>query len=154
MDGELPQYDPFDWYWEIGGDTSKYWSSKAGAYVPTAPPERLTHIHSVDELNDVLRGYGLKVPAPKEVDFSSAVQKFIDETAKARGYNDGVSLAGYVNSTFPSWAAEAQAFIAWRDQVWFTCYQTLSAVQGGKMSTPAIDQIIAALPKIQWPGGA
>lgn len=30
----MRSYDPFTWYWIVGGDESKVWSSAAQAYVP------------------------------------------------------------------------------------------------------------------------
>ena len=84
-------------------------------------------------------------------DFGVAIQEHVDATANARGYADGVALAGYSTSTIPSWAAEAAVFIAWRDQVWIYAYTELAKVQGGQRAVPTIDGLIAELPAIQWP---
>ncbi len=83
--------------------------------------------------------------------FSVAIQKHVDTTAKSRGYADGMALAGYSASTIPAWAAEAAAFISWRDQVWIYAYTELAKVQGGQRATPTIDGLIAELPAITWP---
>lgn len=92
-------------------------------------------------------------PPPVEVEaaYAAAVQVHIDATARSRGYSDGVALASYATSTVPTWATEAQAFVAWRDSVWVQCYQTLAAVQQGQQTAPTIGALIAALPQISWP---
>ena len=69
---------------------------------------------------------------PTGDDYADAVQAHIDATANSRGYRDGVALVGYVNSTVPQWAAEAQAFIVWRDAVWAYTYQEFAKVQNGQ----------------------
>ena len=38
--------------------------------------------------------------------YRAAIQSMIDRTANERQYDDGNSLASYVNSTVPEWAAE------------------------------------------------
>lgn len=56
-------HDPFDWYWVVGGDKSRFWSSKAAAYVNDLPEDAgITHILSEDELAEVLAVYGLLGP--------------------------------------------------------------------------------------------
>jgi hypothetical protein len=90
---------------------------------------------------------------PTEVDYATAVQKAIDQTAQARGYSDGVSLASYKDSTNPAWATEATTFTAWRDQVWSYVYGQMGAVQSGQRTPmPSTIQIISELPTIAWPG--
>lgn len=93
------------------------------------------------------------VPTLTPDDYAAAIQAHVDDIAKARGYADGVALAGYSTSTIPTWAAEAEAFIQWRDTVWIYAYTELAKVQGGQRSVPTIDGLIAELPVIKWPGG-
>lgn len=83
--------------------------------------------------------------------FEAAIQEYVDETAKARGYRDGFALAGYATSTIPAWAAEAAAFVAWRDAVWVYAYDELAKVQAGERAQPAVAEIVGELPAIQWP---
>lgn len=66
-DAVLP-FTPRDWFWIVGGDTSRAWSSAAGAYVETWDADRLTPIASEAELADVLRGYGLSGPIATAAD--------------------------------------------------------------------------------------
>lgn len=84
-------------------------------------------------------------------DYANAIQAHVDTTAKAKGYADGVALAGYSTSTIPAWSAEAQAFIAWRDAVWIYAYTELAKVQAGQREAPTIAGIIGELPSIVWP---
>ena len=88
---------------------------------------------------------------PNQNDFAAAIQSHVDAMAKGRGYADGAGLAGYSTSTIPTWAAEAQAFIAWRDQVWIYAYTELAKVQGGQRGVPTIEEMITELPPITWP---
>lgn len=83
--------------------------------------------------------------------FAAAIQSHVDDAAKSKGYADGVALAGYSTSTIPTWAAEAQAFIAWRDQVWIYAYTELAKVQGGQRTTPTVEALVAELPVVVWP---
>lgn len=144
-------YDPKNWFWIVGGDETKAWSSGAGAYVTQFDADRLTRIVSEEELTDVLRQYDLKLPKPTLDDYTVAVQGVIDTTAKAKTYTDGVSLASYASSTNTQWAAEASAFIAWRDQIWVSVYATMAAVQGGQQAQPTIEALLSGLPAISWP---
>lgn len=90
-------------------------------------------------------------PPLTESDYASAIQTHIDATAKARGYANGVALAGYSTSTIPAWAAEAATFIAWRDAVWVYAYTELAKVQGGQREVPTVAELIEELPTIVWP---
>lgn len=56
-------YNPFDWYWTVGNDESRYWSSKASAYVNQKPKDHgVTKIDTEANLAEVLAVYGLKGP--------------------------------------------------------------------------------------------
>lgn len=90
-------------------------------------------------------------PPLTEADYASAIQSHVDATAKAKGYANGVALAGYSTSTIPAWAAEAAAFIAWRDAVWIYAYTELAKVQGGIRAQPTVAALIAELTPISWP---
>ncbi len=81
-------------------------------------------------------------------DYRRAVQTYVDATAVARLYDSGTSCASYAASTNPVWAAEAAAFIAWRDDVWATVY-ALWASPPDPVPTP--EALIASLPEIIWP---
>jgi hypothetical protein len=143
-------YNPRSWFWIVGGDETRAWSSAAGAYVTEWDAQRITRIANETELSDVLRSKGLTVPAPTQQDYAAAVQKHIDALAVSRGYADGVALAGYVASNVATWAYEAHAFIAWRDAVWDYVYAQLAAVQAGQRQQPTVQGLIGELPSVDW----
>jgi hypothetical protein len=84
-------------------------------------------------------------------DYESAIQNLVDSTARERQFRDGVTLASYTASTKPKWAAEAQAFVAWRDAVWMYAYEELDKVTSGTRPQPTVSEILDELPKIVWP---
>jgi hypothetical protein len=83
--------------------------------------------------------------------FRLAIQAHVDQTAQARRYDSGNSLASYVASTNEAWAAEAQAFVAWRDAVWVHAYAELDKVTAGDRPVPGLDEFMGELPVIEWP---
>lgn len=90
-------------------------------------------------------------PSPTITDYEDAIQNLVDSTARERQFRDGVTLASYIGSTKPKWAAEAQAFVAWRDNVWFYAYGELAKVQAGQRPQPAVEQFLAEIAPIAWP---
>ncbi len=88
---------------------------------------------------------------PSLDDYRRAIQAHVDATAQARGYDGGASCASYAGSTFPAWAAEATAFVSWRDAVWAHAHAELEKVQNGTRHQPDIAAIIAELPPMAWP---
>lgn len=90
-------------------------------------------------------------PTPVLADYENAIQDLVDTTARERQFRDGVTLASYTSSTKPKWAAEAQAFVAWRDDVWFYAYGELAKVQAGQRPQPTVDQILGEIVPIDWP---
>ncbi len=144
-------YNPRNWFWIVGGDETKAWSSASGSYVSDYPKDRVARIATEAEMTDFLRPYGLLLPAPVELDYAAAIQAEIDAAAKAKGYASGFALAGYATSTVPDWAAEAAAFIAWRDQIWLYAYSELAKVQGGQRQKPRVAEMTSELPAIEWP---
>lgn len=88
--------------------------------------------------------------SPGVADYQSAIQAMVDETARSQLFNDGVTMASYVSSTVEPWAAQAQAFVAWRDNVWQYAYSELSKVQAGEREQPTIEKFLLELPEINW----
>ena len=80
----------------------------------------------------------------------AATQAHVDAVAQSQGYNDGVSLASYVGDPKPQWAAEAEAFVAWRSEVWQAFTDTCDDIANG-YDAPTIDEFIASLPAMEWP---
>lgn len=92
-------------------------------------------------------------PTPEltEDDYRRLIQELVDSHAKSRRYDNGNSMATYVTSTVPAWAAEAQAFVAWRDAVWAKVYELQTLAMNGDIQTPSIEETMGALPDIVWP---
>lgn len=88
---------------------------------------------------------------PTITDYENAIQDLVDSTAREKQFRDGVTLASYTASTKPKWAAEAQAFVAWRDNVWFYAYGELSKVQAGQRPQPTVEQFLGEIAPIAWP---
>ncbi len=88
---------------------------------------------------------------PTITDYENAIQNLVDSTARERQFRDGVTLASYTASTKPKWAAEAQAFVAWRDNVWFYAYGELAKVQAGQRPQPTVGQFLDEIAPIAWP---
>lgn len=146
------RYDVRDWFWIVGGDTTRAWSSASGAYVTTWPAERVTRIASEADLSDVLRPHGLAVPSPTQQDYAEAIERHMETVAQSLGYKNADRLASYVASSNAGWASEAAAFSAWRDEVWVYAYEQMALVQSGQRAAPSVSGFIASLPAIQWPG--
>ncbi len=91
-------------------------------------------------------------PTPK--DYEMAIQLMLDTAATELRYSNGATMATYVNSTNATWAAEAQAFVQWRDAVWLYAYAQLDAVMAGEREQPTIEALIAELPAPDWPDAA
>lgn len=87
---------------------------------------------------------------PNGDDYRHAIQRLIDAQAQSRRYDNGNSLATYVTSSNPDWAAEAQAFVNWRDAVWVYAYTELDKVLSGEREQPSVEDFLKELPKIAW----
>lgn len=83
--------------------------------------------------------------------YEAAIQQHIDGASQGRGYRDGFALAGYVASGVAQWAAEAQAFVVWRDAVWLHAHAELAKVTAGARTVPGMEEFIGELPAIVWP---
>lgn len=83
--------------------------------------------------------------------YENAIQNLVDSTARERQFRDGVTLASYIGSTKPKWAAEAQAFVAWRDGVWTYAYAELAKVQAGERQQPTVEEFLTEIVPIAWP---
>ncbi|WP_343314241.1 hypothetical protein AAIB41_03565 [Brucella sp. BE17] len=86
------------------------------------------------------------LPTPM-YDFAAEPSSIDDD----EGYDSGATFASYVNSTKPEWAAEAKAFVAWRDQVWSYALAELDKVQSGEREQPSVEPFLSELPVFDWP---
>jgi hypothetical protein len=81
---------------------------------------------------------------------TAAINAHVEAVAQARNYNSAAHCASYFASTVPLWAAEATAFIAWRDAVWLAAIAALAEAQAtGQI--PVASEVLDGLPVIVWP---
>ena len=84
---------------------------------------------------------------------TAAIQSMLDETAQERGYDNILSLCTYATSPTAKFAAEGQAGVSWRDEVWAKGYAILADVEGGERAIPTEAELLSELPNFVWPGG-
>ncbi|CAA2142736.1 hypothetical protein [Hyphomicrobium sp. ghe19] len=60
----MEEYTPRDWFWIVGGDAARAWSSAARDYVTQYPSDRASRIANEVELFDVLSRINLTARAP------------------------------------------------------------------------------------------
>ena len=95
----------------------------------------------------------IRVPATDDniKNYINVVQAVMDFVAQEKGYDNIFTACTYATSTSERFAAEGQACVTYRDQVWTTCYGILAQVQAGTLPAPTIDALVAALPVMVWP---
>jgi len=87
-------YDVRNWFWIVGEDTLRAWSSASGCYVQQWHGGRVTKIANEVELSDVLRPYGLAVPKPSPLDIKKEYQKRLLVAIGA----DDLAHAGFIRA--------------------------------------------------------
>ena len=122
----------------------------SGAFRNRAPPPAWTPLEIEPPASMPVLG---RAPLPMMADYQAAITAHVNATAAQRGYESAVSCASYIASTIPIYAAEAAAFVPWRDAVWVAVTAALAAVQQGAQP-PTIAALIESLPAIQWPPSA
>jgi hypothetical protein len=85
-------------------------------------------------------------------EFTSAIQKRLDDFARTRNYDSILSACTYATSAVSKFKAEGQACVNLRDVTWAAAYDILGKVQAGKRTMPAtLADIEADLPTLEWP---
>lgn len=79
------------------------------------------------------------------------IEPFMDSVAAQRQYTSTITCASYANSTVPEWKAQAEAFVAWRDQILSYTMTQVQLMQGEQRSVPTFEEFITELPVIVWP---
>jgi len=136
-------FHPSRGYWQTNSDVPEY--------ILATYPAGTIEVPLKPDANAVWDGQEWQAGEPPQAsieDYSAAVQAHLDAAAQSRLYTDGNSLATYTASTNQAWAAEAQAFVAWRDAVWAQVYG-MWASPPDPVPTPA--EVVAGLPVIEWP---
>ncbi len=100
-------------------------------------------------------GFNIEEPEQPTVEdiiqeIKDRIQLLLDDTAKQKNYDNGVSLASYANSTIDSFKQEALSFIQWRDTVWNTCYYYLDLYQKGEYEFTTVSDFLSLLPTFNW----
>lgn len=95
----------------------------------------------------------LSPPTPDQIiaALTLDVQKMLDSTARTRNYDGILSLCSYAASSHPTFGAEGQAGVAWRDAVWAACYAVMADVQSGVRAVPSSAELLAEMPGLTWP---
>ena len=83
--------------------------------------------------------------------YTTGVQKHLDDFARTRNYDGILSAATYATSAVPKFKAEGQHAVEARDAAWAKCYEILAAVEGGARPMPTLEELIAKLPVLTWP---
>lgn len=149
-------------YYIVGGDEARLWSVADTAYVPAtdagyvawlSEQEAPSPHYVADEqtLARLMKRLGLPSPVVSADDYADAIEAHADAVARSRQYRDADRLASYINSSNAAWAAEASAFVAWRDAVWTHAMTLLASAHGGQVPPPTIEAVVAGLPEIVWP---
>lgn len=82
--------------------------------------------------------------------YTDAIQKWMDDTAHTRGYDDIFTAISYESSLVNRFREEANACRIWRDAVWVTCYDYLDKVLAGEEELIPVEELIKKLPQIEW----
>ena len=117
----------------------------------------------MDATNDVEVGWILqngKLQQPEEhaqdieeliFEYECLLKSHIKTVALERNYDNALSIATFTNSTNTDWKAEAEAFVAWRDDVWAYAIEQLDLFESGGRELVTTDEFINELPVIRWP---
>lgn len=82
--------------------------------------------------------------------YKAAFDAHLDAVAQSRQYDNRISIGTYTASANSQWAAEAMAFIVWRDAALLSMFAQLADFENGG-DQPSITEFIDALPTIAWP---
>lgn len=115
------------------------------------------HFIPVDpEFQEIVNsGFNIEEPEQPTVEeiiqeIKDRIQLLLDDTARQKNYDNGVSLASYANSTIDSFKQEALSFIQWRDTVWNTCYHYLDLYGKGEYEFTTVSDFLSLLPTFNW----
>lgn len=115
------------------------------------------HFVSTDPEFQEIVDSGFEIQEPEQPTVEDIVQEIkdriqllLDDTARQKNYDNGVSLASYANSTIDSFKQEALSFIQWRDTVWNTCYHYLDLYQKGEYEFTTVSDFLSLLPTFNW----
>lgn len=94
-------------------------------------------------------------PAPTQAEvlaqYTSTIQKRLDDFAQTRNYDSILSACTYATSTVPKFAAEGQYCVDARDATWMAAHTLLAEVKSGLRPMPTLIEVIASMPDLVWP---
>lgn len=82
--------------------------------------------------------------------YEIAISDYINSIASSRGYDNAVSISTYVSSTNPSWKAEADAFVAFRDLSWEYFINIQDGIRDGLLKPTSVELFLSNAPVIDW----
>lgn len=82
--------------------------------------------------------------------YEESLHNHINFKAQEKGYSDAMSCVSYVNSTNPTWSAEAIQFNSWRDSCWEYAINIKEQVNAGSISPPNISDFLNNIPVLNW----
>jgi len=87
-------------------------------------------------------------PAQRVVAGASAIERWLDQIARALGYNNLVTALSYASSSVDLWRRQALALAAWRDAVW---QAAIALLDEPAQLPPSEAALIALLPQPNIP---
>ena len=78
------------------------------------------------------------------------IQQRLDYVASLKEYDDAASVVSYIQSTDPTFRAQAVKFNAWRDACWATARKLREDVQAGRITRPTYAEVMALIPPFEW----
>lgn len=79
------------------------------------------------------------------------VDTLLDSEVQKHGYDNIAKCVTYEGDEDPVFNAEGTTAKKWRSKVYRKCYDILAQVESGERCIPTADELIAELPKLEWP---
>ena len=115
--------------------------------------QRIGNVSYAIGTNDVIKTYEV-VDIPQEEIIATtakamedAIENYINETVKTKGYNSQDSIAKYLVSGNPFYD-ECTAISLWIGSVWVYSHQVQTDVLAGTREMPTVDELLTELPKL------
>lgn len=86
----------------------------------------------------------------QKLEFTTAVQRLLDDTAKNAGYDDIKTAISYADEpAVARFQADGIAFRAWRSRVWEKCHEQLALAEAAYPDVPTVAELLAELPVLE-----
>lgn len=121
-------------------DTNDFWEQHGTLDLPAIEADPVPWLKYVDTTER----------ARLQDTYTAAIQKWMDDTAHTRGYDNIHTAASYENSSVPKFRQEGQACRLWRDRVWVASYDYLDKVKAGLEPIVPVEELIRRLPQLEW----